>query len=75
MVISVVAAVLTQVLGGRLLHMRYDTAMETPGGAFSSMMVIDLGFRWRLGLPFMAGFAAGLICLGWPARKPPRIIS
>ena len=73
MATSVIAAILIQLLTGRLVEARTIHEDKLSSGAVASEIV--LGFHWQYGIPISACFALGLICFVWPSRKPPRLTS
>jgi hypothetical protein len=70
MATSVLAAILTQLLTGRLVEVRTVREDKLPSGVVASEIVLDC--HWRYGIPMTACFALGLICFVWPSRRPPR---
>jgi hypothetical protein len=73
MATSVLAAILIQLLTGRLAEARTVREDKLSSGAVASE--IALNFHWQYGIPITACFALGLICFVWPTRKPPRLTS
>jgi hypothetical protein len=73
MAASVLSAILIQAFTGRVLAVHpMQVDKDSSGAIFGvGMTVIHL----RYAIPLVAGFAVGLACWAWPARKPPRIIS
>jgi hypothetical protein len=73
MVSSVLVGTIIQLLSGRVKVMDARTlhVEKLPSGAVVSEIMLDV--HWRFGIPLVAGFGLGLICLVWPSRRPPRI--
>ena len=73
MAASVLAAILIQAFTGRVLEFHtIHTDFIPPSTIASDDLII---FHWRYTVPLGAIFVIGLVCLAWPTRKPPRIIS
>ena len=74
MVTSVVAAVVIQVLSGRVADVRTVSDGESPSGT-AMPEVVMVHVHGPYGIALAGGFFLGLACLAWPSRKPPRIAS
>ena len=70
---SVVAAILIQAFTGRVLEFHTIHTDFVPPSAVAAFDFIT--FHCRYIVPLGAIFVIGLVCLAWPTRKPPRIIS
>jgi hypothetical protein len=76
---SIFAAVIIQLLTDQVVQIHTMPGTQpihvSDNVAVSVVGVIKLEFKWPYAIPLAGCGAVGLICLAWPDRKPPRLVS
>ena len=71
---SVLTAAAIQLLTGAVVQARTVREDAYQSGRYVvDFSATELKFNRRYAIPLAACFLAGVVCLAWPARKPPRL--
>src|SRR5579884_1632588 len=68
--IAVFTGIIIQATSGKLMKLESQTVQRSASGFFVSG---DIRLEKKYFLPLAGIFATGMLCLFWPARKPPVI--